>query len=111
MGRSTSSSICPNVASLSTFNGLMRQEDEDDLLTLSGGWKKVPGCGTYLHLYTDVFEKDDLQVQLVNTAFYSNGGEEDWVVFSDDVGAVQTFLSDHGIQTKIHAQESVHQTL
>jgi hypothetical protein len=119
MGRSTSSEICPNVAFLDEFGGLMQQErDVDELLVLKAGWQTVPlsqkspgHFDRFGELYLDTFKKGALQVHLVNTALYSNGGEEDWAVFSNDEMAVQTFLADHGIVTQIHKQESVHQTL
>lgn len=130
MGRSTDSDICKNVVDLGEFNGLLNYENDGqnastygpdgEVIKLPHRWIHNDNIRQYGRLFVDTFEKilrytngktDVLQVHIVNTAEYANGGEEFYVAFSDRAKSVKRFCRDFGITEPIAKKDSVHQTL
>lgn len=134
MGRSTDSEVCRNVANLGDFDGLLNYDNNgqnatkfdpsgsEEILELPHRWKALPGTHQYGRLFVDTYQKtinkgektDTLEVHIVNTAEYANGGEKFYVVFSDRAKAVRRFLKDFNISEKdaeLMKRDVVHQTL
>ena len=116
MGSSTWSDIVENVADIGLLDVLIHQYETGEFITLHGWtlfpWKpNDPKSGRKKSLYADLLIKGEKKVFLLNTSPYSNGGDYEFSIYSADRSAVEEFLKDWSIQSKIDDMDSVCQTL
>lgn len=135
MGRSTSASICPNVAfihkDLGVFMALAQADEnpsapvsfefQDDIYDFIPetyytdevdwhGWRLTQSF-EYKELYGHKAEDGKGHfILIVNSAEYSNGGEESDVIFSEDRRSVEQFLKDFELDIPVEDVGAVQQT-
>jgi len=120
MGRSTNSDIAENVAvigDIESISSIFNDDFDDETTIVVNGWKVSQWqdgeimSGRKKWLYADSASKGDKHISLINSSEYSNVGEYDFVVFSNDRSAVEVFLKDFDIDVSIADIDSVCQTL
>jgi hypothetical protein len=131
MSRHTYSDIVKNVAMLGKFRPMIDlYEDADNIgrdCDLGNGWtiaafayadaafayaeKPMRHEGKRNRLFGDYATKNGKEVCLINTDEYSDVGEHDYAVFSNDRDAVEMFLKDFGLNKKIEDMDSINQTI
>lgn len=135
MGRSTSASICPNVAFIHKdlrINRALEAADENPLAPIDleysddiyafipetyytdevdwHGWRLTQSF-EYKELYGHKAEDGKGHfILIVNSAEYSNGGEESDVIFSEDRRSVEQFLKDFELDIPVEDVGAVQQT-
>jgi hypothetical protein len=87
------------------------EERRDTAGYLICGWTTdhYEKAGLENNLFTNVLRKDSMKVYLVNSSSFSDVGEHDWVVFSNNRKDIEEFLIDIGrSNVKIKDIASVH---
>ena len=117
MGQSTQSDIVKNCAQVGDIAAISIEQEQGNSGFVVNGWKHIEfqsndkAVGKKKSLLVEHMRKGDIEVCLLNTHIYSNGGAYDFAVFSDDRAAVETFLKDFNLNTTIEDMDSVCQTL
>jgi len=121
MTTSTVNDIVKNVSYLGENETILRDAFEEYYEVDEGnidiaGWtcnpkEDFPRAGKNKRLHPEIFKKNGKEICVINTSQYSNVGEYDYVVFSDDKHAVELFLKDLNCESKIEDVDSISQTL
>jgi hypothetical protein len=114
MGTATASDIVSNVAYIGKpkdYISILEDGEGPDGPFELNGWTidlyNADKLGKKQRLFGDLATKNDLIVYLVNTDQYSDVGEYDYVVFSDEKSAVAQFLKDFSIEAVIEDTDSI----
>jgi hypothetical protein len=98
------------------YNNIYDEDLEDEDLPVvesPQGWQVEDDCFTFKKkIYATKLRKNNAEVFIVNESQYEMIGECEFSVFSDDVEALTSFISDHNLNPhNIETDTTVQQTL
>ena len=87
------------------INGEFDWQDEDQEYPLNsfisfGGWKYIGFADN--EVSSNIWEKDNYTIHMVNESQYRNGGDFQMKVFGEDQKAIEEFCKDHNFECKIN---------